>query len=143
MVKGGSLLKEEVLSYRFQRLDGGYSTLREFDSEIYLLYFFSSYCIPCVKDIAFLNEHRAFYNRGKVTVIGVGMDYNGATTLKPFAEYNNIWFPVMLVDKNILEGNWLFGKITTIPTTILINRKEKRYLIHTGNLSDDIIKQIE
>ncbi|MCX7958911.1 MAG: hypothetical protein N3B13_07680, partial [Deltaproteobacteria bacterium] len=73
----------------------------------------------------------------------VGMDYNRDTTLKPFVDYNQIEFPVMVADDNIYNGNWAFGKITTIPTSVIINKKEKRYFIYTGNISRDKILEIK
>ncbi len=142
MVKGGKPLKEDILSYRFQRLGGGYSTVSEFDAEIYIIYFFSSYCLTCISDINFFLENRNLLSEKRIIILGVGMDYNKETTLKPFVEYNGIDFPVMVAGNDIINGDWPLGKITTIPTSVLINKREKRFFIHTGNISKDIINQI-
>lgn len=139
LLKGDLVLRDSDLSYRFNRLGGGYSTLNEFDSEIILLYFFTSYCLPCIKDIQFFQENKEYFTRTRVSIIGIGMDYNGEITLVPFVEFNKINFPVMLADRNITEGKWGFGKINTIPAAILIQRKEKRYRIHTGTINREVI----
>ncbi len=143
MIKGGNTFKEELYSYRFQRLDGGYSTISEYSGDIYILYFFTSYCLPCIADLNFFKQNKNHFSENKIVLIGIGMDYNREITLKPFVEYNKIDFPVMIADKNIINGDWTFKRITTIPTSILINKKERRYIIHIGNLSEDIIKQIK
>lgn len=142
LIKGGHKLNNEDLSYRFKRLNGGYSTLEEYDNEIILLYFFTSYCIPCILDFNFIEQNANFLSENKVTIIGIGMDYNQETTLKPFVTYNKIKFPVMVADKNIMNGDWSFGKIIAVPSIIVINKKEKRYYIHSGNISRELINEI-
>ncbi len=143
MIKGGTALDDESLLYKFKRMEGGYSTLAEFDNNIILLYFFTSYCIPCLADFSFFRKNKDLLSENGIIIIGVGMDYNKEITLKPFVNYNRFNFPVMVADDNIFKGDWAFGKITTTPTTILINKKEKRYYIHTGNIRKDIILQIK
>ncbi|MCX7943334.1 MAG: TlpA family protein disulfide reductase [Deltaproteobacteria bacterium] len=135
-------MADDALSYKFKRVNGGYSTLHEFSSEIIVLYFFSSYCVICLFDIEFIRQNEEYFSKNKIAIIGIGMDYNKETTLLPFIEINKIKFPVMIADENITNGDWVFGKITTIPASILINKKEKRYKIYTGNLTRDIILQI-
>ncbi len=143
LLKGDIRLRESDFSYKFKRLGGGYSTLNEFDGEIILLYFFSSDCIPCIKDIKFFNENKEYLKDQKVIIIGIGMDYNGEITLAPFVRFNNIVFPVMLSDENMIKGQWGFGKINTIPATIMIHKREKRYQIHTGNLNREVISSFK
>jgi len=139
LIKGGIPLKDEVLDYRFKRLGGGYSTLREFSEDTILIYLFTSYCIPCIKDIEYLNREMEYFHRNGVSIIGLGMDYNGEVTLVPFRDYYNIKFPLMMADKEVFEGRWVFGQISVIPSTIIIKRRENRYFIVTGNINRDIL----
>ncbi len=143
IIKGGHQLDNKELSYRFKRLYGGYSTIEEFGNEIILLYFFTSYCITCIMDINFIEKNEKFFQENRISIIGIGMDYNKETTLGPFVTYNNIKFPVMIADENIINGDWSFGKITMVPSSILINKRERRYYVRTGNLSREILMKIK
>jgi len=139
LIKGGIPLRDEVYDYRFKRLDGGYSTLNEFSDDTILIYFFSSYCLPCIKDIEYFKSEMEYFHKNRVSIIGVGMDYNREITLAPFVDYYKLAFPVMIADNSIIEGRWIFGKISEIPSTIIINKREKRYRIISGNINKETI----
>ena len=52
------------------------------------------------------------------------MDLEGSLVLQPFQEQLGLHFPVLVGDASLREGKPAFGRITTLPTTVIIGRND-------------------
>ena len=75
--------------------------LSAFRGKVVLLSFWATWCVPCKTEIPwFLDFQKAYKNRGLV-VLGVSLDEDGWTSVKPYVDEMKIDYPVMVADKNI------------------------------------------
>lgn len=91
--------------------------------EVVLVYFFSTWCFPCLVEMKTLttlqqeNESKGFH------VVAVGMDLEGAKVLKPFAESAQAPYPILIADDTVRRGESPYGLIRSLPTSYLLDRQ--------------------
>src|SRR5262249_40104802 len=62
--------------------------------KVVVVNFWATYCVPCIREIPMFNKlHREFAAKG-LTVIGIGMDEEGAELIKPFLAKHPMEYPV-------------------------------------------------
>jgi len=95
--------------------------------------FWATWCVPCVKEIPSFNKlHREYAAKG-VQVVGVSMDDDGATAVKPFLEKHPMEYPVALGNDALAKE---FKTDDGIPITIVFDRAGKQVKRFTGFLSE-------
>jgi cytochrome c biogenesis protein CcmG/thiol:disulfide interchange protein DsbE len=60
------------------------------------------------------------YNEEGLEIIGVSVDQNGWTAVKPFMKNYKINYPILMYNYQVVKD---YGGIRGIPTTFIINRK--------------------
>lgn len=63
------------------------------------------------------------------TVIGVSLDEQGPSVVKPFMRRLGMNYPVVMADAKIISD---YGDIEAIPTTFIIDRKGNIVSVHQG-----------
>jgi cytochrome c biogenesis protein CcmG/thiol:disulfide interchange protein DsbE len=95
---------------------------------VVLLNFWATWCGGCREEIpAFIEFQEKYRNRG-FTAIGIAMDTEGWTKVKPYLEASKINYPVLL-------GNDDLGKqygLGSMPMTYLIDRRGKIAATYVG-----------
>jgi thiol-disulfide isomerase/thioredoxin len=89
---------------------------------VVVVQFVATWCFPCIATAPRLQELESRYGREGLTVIGVGMDQQGALVLGPFQEQLQLTYPVLVGNDALREGKTAFGRITTLPTTVIVGR---------------------
>jgi thiol-disulfide isomerase/thioredoxin len=84
--------------------------------------FVATWCFPCIATAPRLQELEKHYGSQGLSVVGVGMDLEGRQVLAPFQELLGLQYPVLVGSSALREGNTAFGRITTLPTTVIIGR---------------------
>jgi peroxiredoxin len=103
--------------------------LSDFRGKAVLLNFWATWCSPCEQEIPWFvqlqktNEQRGF------SVVGVSMDAEGWSAVKPFLERKKVNYPVILGNDQVAE---LFGGLQAIPLTLVIDRAGRVAAVHAG-----------
>lgn len=101
----------------------------DFSGKVVMLDFWATWCGPCRMEIpGFIELQKQYADKGLV-VIGVSLDQDGASAVKPFIEKLGINYPIVLGDEVIVSA---FGGIEGIPTTFIIDRAGNIVRKHVG-----------
>lgn len=91
--------------------------------------FWATWCGPCKIEIPwFIEFERKNKDKGLV-VLGVSMDEDGWTSVKPYVKELGINYRIMVGDSKIEQQ---YGGIDALPTTLLIDREGKIASVHVG-----------
>lgn len=109
------------------------SPLKKFEKgKVYVLEFWATWCKPCIAAMPGLSELARKY-KDRVTVIGIDIYENKATTLKKIKSFvdsmgRHMDYRVATENGNMMELNWLSAtgeKDNGIPRTFIINAEGK------------------
>ncbi len=102
-----------------------------------LVKFLATWCMPCLAELASVQELQRAHGGRDFTVVAVGMDLEGALVLEPFAQQYQLTFPLLVADDRIRAGQSPFGRIAALPTTFLLNRQGQVVLAYQGPVAPD------
>jgi thiol:disulfide interchange protein len=93
----------------------------------------ATWCVPCIQEIPSFNKlHRDFAGKG-VTVVGVAMDEDGATRVKPFLQKHPMEYTVALGNDALAKQ---YKTDDGLPVTVVFDRKGKEIKRFQGFLSE-------
>jgi thiol:disulfide interchange protein DsbD len=101
-------------SASFTAMDGTPIGLKD---RVAVVNFWATWCVPCIQEIPGFNKLAARY-KDKVTFVGVAMDEEGSTKVKPFLVKHPIEYYVALGNEKLGES---YG-VTQMPTTVILDR---------------------
>jgi peroxiredoxin len=119
--------------------------LSELKGDVVLLNFWATWCGPCQIEIPWFVDFQQTYKDRKFAVVGVSLDDDGWTSVKPYVEQRKINYRVVVGTE---ETSQLYGGIDSLPTTFLIDRGGRIAAVHTGLISkgdykDEIVKLLD
>jgi thiol-disulfide isomerase/thioredoxin len=103
--------------------------LADFKGKVVVLDFWATWCPPCRAEIPGLVALQKKYAAQGLSVIGVSLDEQGPSVVKPFIERFAINYPVVMGNEKVLAD---YGGITAIPTTFVIDREGNVVAAHQG-----------
>ena len=93
--------------------------LSDYKGKVIILDFWATWCGPCRMEIpGYVDLYKKYNGRG-LEIIGISLDRDGWTPVKPFMQQYNINYPIVLGDMQVVQA---YGGIQSIPTTFIINR---------------------
>jgi peroxiredoxin len=120
--------------------------LANYKGKVVLLDFWATWCAPCKVEIPwFMEFEQQFKDRG-FEVVGVSMDEDGWSVVKPYVEQLKINYRILLGNDQVGQ---LYGGVDSLPTTFLIDRQGKIASVHVGlergkeDFKNDIVKLLE
>jgi peroxiredoxin len=127
-VKAG---KDRKSAPDFELKDANGHTVRlsDYRGKVVLLDFWATWCGPCKIEIPWFQEFERQNKDKGFAVLGVAMDEEGWDVVKPFAQYMNINYRLVIGNDSIAEQ---FGGVDALPTTFLIDREGKIAAVHVG-----------
>lgn len=119
--------------------------LQKQNDTTYVINFWATWCIPCVKELPEFEEVNAEYKSGKFKMILVSLDFKSQIqkSLIPFIKEKNLQAEVIVLsDPN---SNVWINKINkswsgAIPATIIYNKDF--YFFHEGSMTKNELKEI-
>ena len=128
--------KERKAAPEFELKDADGKTVRlsDYKGKVVLLDFWATWCGPCKIEIPWFIEFERHYKDQGFAVVGVSMDEEGWTVVKPFVSE-------LAINYRILQGNDstadLYGGVNALPTTFLIDREGRVAWRHEGLAGKD------
>lgn len=116
-------------AWELKGVDGKTVKSTDFAGMVVILDFWATWCGPCRMEIPGFIELQKEYAKDGLAVVGVSLDQEGATVLKPFIEQMGINYPIVIGDENIVNA---FGGVQSIPTTFIIDRSGQIVGKHVG-----------
>jgi len=120
--------------FELKDADGKTVRLSDYKGKVVLLDFWATWCGPCKIEIPWFIEFERTYKDKGFSVIGVAMDDEGWTVVKPF-------IADLAINYRILQGSdaiaQKYGGVDALPTTFLIDREGKIAETHVGLTGKD------
>lgn len=97
--------------------DGTRGSLASFTGKITLVYFWASWCLPCIVEMPTLERLQAQFPASQFQVVTVALDQNGWPPVMDYAQRHNMRLPVFLdiSGQSLSEFEYL-----SLPTTIML-----------------------
>lgn len=108
---------------------GRHIRLSAFRGEAVLVNFWATQCVPCGRQMPWFAEFKQANRQRGLEVLGISMDQGGWSAVKPYLDAKNIDYPVVLGNDRLAAE---FGGLTTLPLTLVIDRKGRVAAIHAG-----------
>lgn len=118
---------------------------------VYVINFWATWCVPCVKELPYFEELSNHYKNQKVKVILVSLDYKkqAETRVLPFLKQKNIASTVVILDEP--DYNSWIDKVDpswggAIPATLFVGKQGANRLFYEKEFNftelDNIVKQL-
>jgi cytochrome c biogenesis protein CcmG/thiol:disulfide interchange protein DsbE len=104
-------------------------SLSDFKGKVVLLNFWATWCGPCGLEIPWFEEFEQQYKSKGFAVLGVSMDDDGWSAVKPYMEEHKINYRVLLGNDSVSQ---LYGGLDALPTTFIIDREGNIAYPHVG-----------
>jgi peroxiredoxin len=120
--------------------------LSDYRGKVVLLDFWATWCGPCKVEIPWFMEFEQQFKDKGFAVLGVSMDEDGWTAVKPYIQQLKVNYRIVL--GNDMVGDQ-YGGVDSLPTTFLIDRQGRIASTHVGlsggkdDFKNDILRLLE
>jgi thiol-disulfide isomerase/thioredoxin len=124
----------------FELKDGEGKSVRlsDYDGKVVLIDFWATWCGPCKAEMPWLNELSKRYQSEGLVVLGISMDDDGWTSVKPLIEKMGISYPIVKGNKRVA---YLYGDVDALPVGFFVDRQQRVAAIHLGAASRKSFEQ--
>jgi len=121
--------RKQAPDFTLKDANGATVHLSDYKGKGVLLYFWATWCGPCKVEIPwFMEFEQQFKDRG-FAVLGVSMDEDGWTLVKPYIEKQKINYRILLGNDQVGDA---YGGVESLPTTFVIDRDGRIAAKHEG-----------
>jgi peroxiredoxin len=121
--------RKRAPDFELKTSDGKSVRLSDYAGKVVLLDFWATWCAPCRSSMPWLNELHARYESEGLTLLGISMDADGWTVVKPFVEKLEIKYPILVGNPRVA---YLYGDIEELPLAFFVDRNQRIAAIHLG-----------
>ncbi|NGP75503.1 TlpA family protein disulfide reductase [Balneolaceae bacterium YR4-1] len=113
-------------------LNGETFTLSEQQGKVVVMNIWATWCAPCHDETPdFVDLYNQYREEGLV-ILGVSIDEQGKSVVKPFMEKYEVNYPMFIDDGSVMDK---YGPTMGIPTTYIINKKGNLQYFAVGALT--------
>ena len=109
--------------------NGATVQLSDYRGKVVLLNFWATWCGPCQLEIPWFVDFEQQYKSKGFDVVGVSMDDEGWTAVKPYIVQRKVNYRILLGNDSVTQ---LYGGVDSLPTTFLIDREGRIAAVHVG-----------
>ena len=122
--------------------NGASVKLSDYRGKVVLLNFWATWCGPCGVEVPWFTEFEQRYKSQGFAVLGVSMDEDGWSAIKPYVADHKINYRVLLGNDTIAQ---LYGGLDSLPTSFVIDKAGKvAFPPHIGLISkNEYVNEIE
>jgi thiol-disulfide isomerase/thioredoxin len=131
------VLGTELKPFDLRTVDGEPVSHRSWEGRVLLVNFWATWCKPCLKEIPDLSKVYERYKARGLVMLGVMTDDPDNNTLLNFQSDNEMTYPVVRANSDILVSYSYPG---ALPTTFVFDRGGKQVYSHVGPLH---VEQLE
>src|SRR5579863_7342627 len=106
--------------------------LSGYKGKVVLLNFWATWCGPCKVEIPWFVQFQQTYKDRDFAVIGVSMDDDGWTSVKPYVTEKKINYRIIIGDDKLAQ---IYGGVESLPTSFVIDRGGRIASSHVGLVS--------
>jgi peroxiredoxin len=121
--------RKRAPDFELKDKDGKQVRLSDYAGKVVLLDFWATWCGPCKSSIPWFNQLYEKYGPEGFVVLGVSMDEDGWTAVRPFMDKLQIAYPIVMGTKRVA---YLYGEVEALPLAFLIDRNQRVAAIHAG-----------
>jgi peroxiredoxin len=118
--------------FSLKDIDGRPVRLSDFRGKVVLLNFWATWCGPCKVEIPWFIEFEQKYKDRGFAVIGVSMDEEGWSVVKPYLAERRINYRVVVGTEKVGQA---YGGVESLPTTFVIDKDGRIVSTHVGLVS--------
>ena len=100
---------------------------------VVLLNFWATWCKPCRAELPWFGDFERKYHNEGLSVLGISVDQEGWTAVRPFVAKLNLSYSVMVGGNAITN---LYGGLDSLPTTLMIDKAGRVAATHIGLLKN-------
>ena len=108
--------------FTLQDANGASVKLSDYRGKVVLLNFWATWCGPCGVEIPWFIEFEQEFKSKGLEVVGVSMDEEGWSAIKPYVAEHKLNYRVLLGTDSVSQ---LYGGVESLPTTFIIGRDGK------------------
>lgn len=116
-------------AFKLKDANGQTITLADYRGKVVLLDFWATWCGPCKIEIPWFMDFERQYRDKGLAVVGVSMDEDGWSAIRPYVANMKMNYRVLLGDDAVSTA---YGGLDSLPTTFLIDRQGKIVSVHVG-----------
>lgn len=115
--------QESAAFFTSTDLAGKAFDLKDHKGKVLVLNFWATWCGPCRREIPDFIQLQDEYGASGLQVVGIALDEQGVSIVKPFADKFKINYPVVIDSRSEVAA--MYGQMNAIPVTIVVDRKGK------------------
>ncbi len=109
-----------VPDFELTGVDGKIFRLADTKGTVRLVDFWATWCAPCVEEIPMFKDLHALYGPKGLTLVGIAMDDEGLSKVKPFVDELKLPYPTLIGNESVATS---FGGIVGFPSAFLVDRE--------------------
>lgn len=133
VVSHGRAARPALPDVRFTDVQGRPVEISALRGKVVLLTFWTTTCGQCQTEMSWFTEFQHAYRDRNLVVLGVSLDQEGWTRVRPYLERGRINYDVVVATREAAQP--IIG--ASIPTTLIVDRQGRIAVRHVGFCSRD------